>query len=168
MSQNWLPWQSTSAPLDFHLTWFLGPSEPTTQTASRLVQASLQRWPQSVPILYNGTPLPPSKLPIPMGRCGPLSNTWFLWLTPVLNPNGILIGWAVFAGLTTLTDRQTDRPRYSVGNNMPHLCNSTVIRPNNISAPVITTQSRRPQQIFEIFTHSLPSHFQHTEFWNKH
>ena len=47
--------------------------------------------------------------------------TWFPGLTRVLNPNGILIGAAVFAGLTSVTDRPTDTPRYSVGNNMPHL-----------------------------------------------
>jgi len=29
--------------------------------------------------------------------------------TEVLNPNGISIGSAIFAGLTTVTDRQTDR-----------------------------------------------------------
>jgi len=34
-SQNWLPWQRPSAPLDFHLTCdSLGPPKPTTQTAS--------------------------------------------------------------------------------------------------------------------------------------
>jgi len=31
----------------------LGPSVPTTQTASQSVQTFLHRWPQSVPILYN-------------------------------------------------------------------------------------------------------------------
>jgi len=36
------------------------------------------------------------------------SNTWFLGPTQVLNPNGISIGAAVFAGLTSVTDRQTD------------------------------------------------------------
>jgi len=36
------------------------------------------------------------------------SNTWFLWPT---HPNGISIDSAVFWGLTTMTDRQTDRPR---------------------------------------------------------
>ena len=35
--------------------------------------------------------------------------TWFLGVTRVLNPNGIWIGWAVFASLTTVTDRQIDR-----------------------------------------------------------
>ena len=68
--------------------------------------------PQSVPTLYNGTPLsPPSKLPLPMGGSGPPSNTWFLGLTRDLNPNGIWIDAAVFAGLTSVsvTERQTDR-----------------------------------------------------------
>jgi len=45
-------------------------------------------------------------------------NTWFLGFTRVRNPKGIiLIGSAVFAGLTIVTDRQTDRPRYSACNN---------------------------------------------------
>ena len=35
------------------------------------------------------------------------SNTWFLGPNRVDNPNGILIASAVFAGLTTVTDRQT-------------------------------------------------------------
>jgi len=33
------------------------------------------------------------------------SNTRFLWPTQVLNPNGISVGSAIFAGLTTVTDR---------------------------------------------------------------
>jgi len=41
------------------------------------------------------------------GGCGPPSNTWFPGPTRVLNPNGILIGAAIFAELTTVTDRQT-------------------------------------------------------------
>jgi len=64
--------------------------------------------PQSVPILYNGPLLPPSKLPFPMGVWTP-SNTWFLGPTRVLNPNSISIGSAVLAGLTTVTDWPTDR-----------------------------------------------------------
>jgi len=42
-----------------------------------------------------------------MGRSGPPSNTWFPGPTQVLNPNGISIGAAVFAGLTSVTDRQS-------------------------------------------------------------
>ena len=43
-----------------------------------------------------------------MGGSGPPSNTRFPGLTQVLNPNAISIGSAVFAGLTSVTDRQTD------------------------------------------------------------
>jgi len=53
------------------------------------------------------------------------SNTWFPGPTQVLNPKGSSTGAAVFAGLTSVTDRQTDRQtdraRYSVGKNRPHL-----------------------------------------------
>ena len=45
---------------------------------------------------------------------GPPSNAWFLAPTQVLNANGISIGSAFFAGLTTVTDRQTDRATRSV------------------------------------------------------
>jgi len=53
-----------------------------------------------------------------MGDLDP-SNTWFPEPALVLRPNGISIGSAVFARLTSVTDRQTDRQsdirRYSVG-----------------------------------------------------
>jgi len=57
----------------------------------------------------------------------------------VHNPKGILIGSAVFVGLTSVTDRQTDRqtdrPRYSVCNNRLHTriyvrSRHTAMRPN--------------------------------------
>ena len=42
---KWLPWQRPSASLDSHLTHdYLGPSQPTTQTASQSVQPFLHRW----------------------------------------------------------------------------------------------------------------------------
>jgi len=64
----------------------------------------------------------PLKIAASHGVSGPTSNTCFPWPTQVLNPNGISIGSAVFAWLTSVTpDRWTDRPRYSVGNNRPHL-----------------------------------------------
>jgi len=50
-------------------------------------------------------PIPPFKSALSHGRSGPPSKTWFPGPTRVLNPNGILIGWAVFAGLTSVTDR---------------------------------------------------------------
>jgi len=66
-----------------------------------------------------------TKCPFPWGIWTP-SNTRFLEPIRVLNPNEISIGLAVFAGLTTVTDRQThdrptDRPRHSACNNRPHL-----------------------------------------------
>jgi len=42
-------------------------------------------------------------------RSGHPSNIWFLRLTRVHNPNGISISSAVFALLTIVTDRQTNR-----------------------------------------------------------
>jgi len=47
-------------------------SEPTIQTTSQLVQLFSHRWPQSGRIFYNRPllPLPPSKLPLPVGAPG--------------------------------------------------------------------------------------------------
>ena len=52
-------------------TIFLSASEPTSQTASQLVHPCLHRSLQSVPILYNGRHLLPSKLLLPMGNLNP-------------------------------------------------------------------------------------------------
>ena len=52
----------------------------------------------------------PLKIAASHGGSGPPSNTWLLGPTRVLNPNGISIGSAVFAGLTSVTDRALDRP----------------------------------------------------------
>jgi len=96
--------------LDPHLTHdSLGTSEPKTQTASRSVPSVLYRWPHSVPIFYNamGTPpFPHQNCLFPWGIWTP-SSTWFPGPTRVLNANGISIGSAVFARLTSVTDRQT-------------------------------------------------------------
>jgi len=75
-----------------------GPSEPITQTASRPLQPFMHRWPQSALIFYSGLPLSPSELSFSTGIWTP-SNTWFLGPTRFLNPNGISIASAVFAGL---------------------------------------------------------------------
>ena len=60
-----------------------------------------------------GRSFPPQNCPFPWGIWTP-SSTWFLGLTRVLNPNGISIGAAVFAGLTSVTDRPTDHATRSV------------------------------------------------------
>jgi len=86
--------------LDSHLIHdSLGHSEPTVRTVSRSVQLFLHRWPQSVPILYNGRPFTP-KLPLPMGGSGLPSNTWFLGPIRAHNLYGIWIGSVFFAQMT--------------------------------------------------------------------
>jgi len=85
---------------------FLGPSETTTQTASvshTVVFAHHRR----VYLYFTMGHSSPSKLPLPWGSGLP-SNAWFLGHTRVLNTNDISIGSAVFAGLTTVTDRLID------------------------------------------------------------
>jgi len=67
-----------------------------------------------------GRPFPPQNGPFARGIWTP-SNAWFPGPTLVLNPNGISIGSAVLRWLTSVTDRQTDTPRYSSGDNRPHL-----------------------------------------------
>ena len=89
-------------------TWFLGPIRAHNQMASLLVQPFSQRWPQSVPILYNGMPLSPLKIAPSHEGIWTLSNTWFTGPTRVLNQNGISIGSAILAGsLVWQTDWQT-------------------------------------------------------------
>jgi len=75
----------------------------------------------------------PQKLPLSMKGSRSPCNTGFLWTIRAHKPNGISIGSAVLAGLTSMTDtqrdrqtnretnRQTNRPCYSVGNNRPYL-----------------------------------------------
>jgi len=69
----------------------------------------------------------PPKLPLSVGRTDNSTpfNTWFFGLKGVGPPKRISIGTVVFAGLTNVTNRQTDRhtdrrPRYPVCNNKPH------------------------------------------------
>jgi len=54
------------------------------------------------------------------------SNTWFLRPTRVSIPNGVANGSAATAGLTLVTNRPTDRPRYSVCSNRPHLASAAM------------------------------------------
>jgi len=83
-----------------HLTHdSVSPSEPTNQTASRSVELfCTDDHRVSLYFTVGRTGSSPSKLPLPVGGPGPPSNTWFRGPTRVLNPNGISIGSAVFAG----------------------------------------------------------------------
>jgi len=75
----------------------------------------------------------PHKIAHSHGGSGPPSSTWFIGPTCMSpQPNSISIGSAVFAGLTIVTKRPTDRPHYSFCNDRPHL-RSTAMRPNKAS-----------------------------------
>jgi len=71
-------------------------------------------------------------------QIAPPFNTMPHWAHPstlLSVPNDISIGSVVFAGLMAVRDRQTDRPRYSVYNNKPHLrrySHGTAMRPNKM------------------------------------
>jgi len=59
-----------------------------------------------------------------------MSDTWFLEPTGVHLLNSISISSAVFAGITIVinrpSDRQTDRLLYSVGSNTPHPASAAI------------------------------------------
>jgi len=99
----------------------LDPPDSASQTASRSVQLFMHSLRQRVPILYNGPPFP-LKIPPWCGEiCGIQGSLGPGPPTRVHIPNSISIGSAVFARLTIVTDRPTDRPRCSVCSNRPHL-----------------------------------------------
>jgi len=116
-----------------------GPSDPTTQTASLSIPPSLHRRPYSVPILYNGTPILPQKFaPSHGGDLDPHLIHGSPGPTQVLNPNGSSIGAAVFAGLTSVTDRPTDHATRSVRIGRIYV-RSTAMRPKKLSINIHST-----------------------------
>jgi len=114
----------------------LGHSERTIQMASWSVQPFLHRWPQSVPLLYNGCPFP-QNCPFPWGGSGPhLTHDTFgqsepitqiascaqlsaeclyavQWNAPFPSKKAPIVS-AIFAGLAGVTDRPTDHATRSV------------------------------------------------------
>ena len=99
---------------------FLGPIQAHRPNSISIGSAVFAQMTAECPYALQGeAPFPFKITPFPWG-IWTLSNTWFPGPTRVLNPNGISIGSAILAGLTSVTDRQTDRQtRYSVGNNRP-------------------------------------------------
>jgi len=103
---------------------------PMEESGSHLTHDSLHRWPQSVPILYNGTPLPPSKLPLPMGdldphliygsRGPPESSTQMAsWsVQPFLQ--GSLVWQADATRSVTIDHIYVHSTHYSLGESAPH------------------------------------------------
>ena len=79
------------------------PLKSTTEMANWSVQPCLHRWPQSVPILV--CLFPPQNCSFPCWHLDLMVH----WFTRVRNANGNLIVSAVFPGLTSVTDWQSDR-----------------------------------------------------------
>ena len=97
-------------------TWFFGPIPAHNSNSTSIGSAVFAQMTAECPYTKK-RPFLLSKLPPPMGASGPPSNTCFPGPIRVLNPNGISIGSAFLQGSLVW---QTDRPRYSVGNNRPH------------------------------------------------
>jgi len=116
------------------------PPDSASQTASQSVQPFSFCTAHSRMSLYftvHTVNTPSTKLPLPKERSGSPSNTRFLGPNRVLNPNGISVSSPIFAWLTIVTDRPTDRPRYSVCNSRQHL--HTAMSPKNINGSRIDT-----------------------------
>ena len=62
--------------------------------------------------------------------------------TRILNPNDISIGAAVFAGLTTVTDRQTDHATRSATIGRIYI-GGTAMRPNNNDSHISIPEMRQ-------------------------
>jgi len=90
-------------------SWFLGPVSANNPNGITIGSADFVQVTAECHYTLQWAPIYP-KLPLSMGGSGPSFNKWFTGPTRVLNLNGISIGSAVFAGLTSVTDRQTDRP----------------------------------------------------------
>jgi len=82
-------------------------------------------------ILYNLATPSPLKIAPSHGVSGPQCNTWYPGPTKVLNSNGISIGSAVFAGLSSVTDRPTDQSTWLVTIDRIYV-RSTGDTPNNM------------------------------------
>ena len=87
-------------------SWFLGPVRADNPNGITIGSAVFA--PVIAECLYftMGHPFSPQNCPFPWGS-GPQSNTWFPGPTRVVNLNGISVGSAVYAGLTSVTDRPT-------------------------------------------------------------
>jgi len=111
-------------------TWFLGPTRVLNPNGISIGSAVFVQMTAECPYTLQldapfplkiaGTPLSPSKWPLPMEDLDPHLIHGSLG-PPEFSTKRHLDGSAVFAGRTSVTDRQTDRPRYSVSSNRPHL-----------------------------------------------
>jgi len=90
-----------------HLRRFLRPTGSQNLNGISIGSAVFAQMTAECPYTLQWDAPSPLKIAPFHGGSGPPSNTWFLGPTRVLNPNGILISATMFAGLTSVTVRQT-------------------------------------------------------------
>jgi len=90
-----------------HLTRVLGPIQAHNPNGISIGSAVFTRMTAECPYTLQWDAPFPLKIAPSHGGSGPPSNTWFPGPTRILSPNRISIGSAIFAGLTSVTDRQT-------------------------------------------------------------
>jgi len=113
----------------------LGSPVSTTQTASRSLQQFLHRWPQSVPILYSGTPLSQKIAPSHWGA-------GFHLIHGSLGPPWSSTRFSHFSRAhyyDKQTDQQRDHATQSVTIGCIYIC-STAMRPENECLVVTITK----------------------------
>jgi len=86
---------------------FLRPTRVENPNSISISSAAFHTDDSRVPLYFTMGAYLPQSCSFPWG-IWTLSNTWFPGPIRVLNPNGISIGSAIFAGLTSVTDRPTD------------------------------------------------------------
>jgi len=134
--------QRPSAPTDCHLThdslgnpWEVGPIRARNQNSNSTSSAVLHIWPQSAPILYNGTPLPNSKCSFPWGIWSLDTHVIYGSLGPSDSSTDTASrSVQPFCGVTNVRDRQTD----PVTDGVHHATRSVTIgrmRPNIKGSP---------------------------------
>ena len=90
-------------------TWFLRPIRAHNPNGIWIDSAVFTQGTAVCPYILQWVAPFPLKITPSHGGSGLPSNTWLPGPTRVLNPNSISISSAVFAGLTSLRDWQTDR-----------------------------------------------------------
>ena len=75
-------------------TWFRGPTGVFIQNGMSIGSAVFAHRTVERPIGRHVSP-PPKKMSLSFGGSGPPSNTWYLWPTRIIKPNGISISSAV-------------------------------------------------------------------------
>jgi len=94
-------------------TWFLGAIRANNPNGISISSAISEQMTEEHSCTLQWAILPPKNCPFPWGILTP-SNMSFLGPNRILNPNGTSISSAIFAGLTSVTDRSTDHATRSV------------------------------------------------------